>query len=310
MRDRSPQVPTGTADRREYYSVTITSTLGSGVTQFRVPRMLVIVLAWSATMLVVATLVGLVLFGHFLNEARTAGTLRQENLSLKRQLAQLGAIEQRLAVLDSMRVAVLRVVGVEEPENMPASEPPQERSGDDADGEYRMVGPGPEPVLEDLDTIRAALTRTPMAGPRTRGFGPIGDDGIFHTGNDIAGQTGAPVVAAGDGIVSFVGSDKVFGNVLVIAHGPRLSTMYGHASRILVRVGDFVTAGQVVAEAGSTGRSTAPHLHFEIQWDGKSIDPGLVFTKWQGTGTPERAESGSAGSPGDEVRITNNLGSR
>jgi len=310
MPERTSQLVSSAADHRDYYSVTITSTMGSAVTQFRLPRSIVRVLASLAALLIVLNLVGLVVFSHLLHQARSTGTLRRENQTLRRQLAQLGAIEQRLAALDSVRVAMLRVVGVEEPENVPPSELSQDRAPQDQAGEYRVAGPGPEPVLEDLDVVRSALSHPPMAGPLTRDFGPIGNEGIFHTGIDIAGQTGAPVGAAGEGIVSFVGSDRVFGNVLVIAHGPRLSTMYGHASRILVRVGDFVTAGQIVAEVGSTGRSTAPHLHFEILWDGQSIDPSVVFGTWHSPGASERAEGRPEDRPGDEIRVNDNTGSR
>ena len=70
----------------------------------------------------------------------------------------------------------------------------------------------------------------------------------------------------------------VFGVVLVIAHTSRISTMYGHNFEVSVRVGDFVSMGQKVAEVGSTGQSSAPHLHLEVQWDGGAIDPTLVFS--------------------------------
>ncbi len=310
MKESAAQRLPGTGERREYYSVTITSTARSGVTQFRLSRTLVRVAVAAAAVLVVMNVAGLVLFGHLLHRARSSGELIQDNHKLRSQLAQLGIMEQRLATLDSMRVAVLRVVGVDVPESVPASEQGQERGAVESAGEYRVTGPGPEPVLEDLDAIRAVLTRIPMAGPRTRGFGPLGEEGIFHTGNDIAGQTGAAVAAAGEGVVSFVGSDKVFGNVLLISHNPRLSTMYGHASRILVKVGDFVNAGEIVARAGSTGRSTAPHLHFEVLWDGRSIDPALVFKTWQDSGAPQRVDARPGNDPGDGGRATNNLGSR
>jgi len=316
MRDSDPRLTPGTPGRREFYSVTITSTRRSGVTQFRISRTLAGLAAWAGILLVVVNVAGLIVLGHLLQRARASGELLEDNHNLRGQLAQLVAMEQRLAALDSMRVAVLRAVGVEETERPPASEVSLDGGSDDPAAAYRLAGPGPDPVWEDLEVIRATLTRMPMAGPRTRGFGPLGDDGIFHTGNDIAGQTGAAIMAAGDGIVSFVGADKVFGNVLVVAHGPRLSTMYGHASRILVGVGDFVSAGEVVARAGSTGRSTAPHLHFEIQWDGKSIDPSLVFSRWQGSVGPDQVEgrpggsTGPGGGTGERIPTTHNLGSR
>ena len=115
----------------------------------------------------------------------------------------------------------------------------------------------------------------------------MGDTGIFHTGIDIAGETGAGVFAAGEGIVSFTGFHETFGLVLVIAHAPGVETVYGHNSQILVQVGDFITRGQVVAEVGNTGTSTAPHLHFEVHWRSRAIDPLLILP---GANTPDRED--------------------
>ena len=118
------------------------------------------------------------------------------------------------------------------------------------------------------------------------------------------------MAAAGEGVVTFVGSDPVFGNVLVIGHGPRLATMYGHASRVLVRVGDYVTAGQAVAVVGSTGRSSAPHLHFEVQWDGRAVDPGRALAAWEEAGGPAAAGQVPEPVQADGAHAIDNLGSR
>lgn len=310
MPGMAPQTTPRDANRREYYTITISSTTGSGVSQFRIPRPWLRLLAGLLAVTVVLLLASLIAFGHLLSRARSAEGLRQENEGLRRQLTQLAQIERRLAALDSTRVAMLRVVGVESPKIGVAAETGHEPRQDEPGGGYAALSPGPEPVLEECDAIRAALPREPIIGPYTRGFGPLREVGIFHTGSDIAGRTGASVVAAGEGIVSFVGSDRVFGNVLVIAHNPRLSTMYGHATRILVRVGDFVMAGQAVAEVGNTGRSSAPHLHFEVQWDGRSVDPGLVFAAWRNAGGPGEGDREPESVEHDGVRTDGNLGSR
>lgn len=282
------------ADRRTYYTITVASSTGSGVTQFHLSGLWVRLSVGLLSAAVLCLLTGLVVFGHLLARARAADALKQENAGLRQQLAHVAQLERRLASIDSTRVAMLRAIGVEVQDTGPGARAGYESNQDDQSAAYSALSPGPEPVMEDLDTIRAMLTREPVAGPRTRSFGPVSDGGIFHTGCDIAGRTGAPVAAAGEGIVAFVGSDRLFGNVLVIAHGPRLSTMYGHASRILVRVGDFVTAGQAVAEVGSTGRSSAPHLHFEVQWDGRSIDPALLYSEGRGPGNPDEGRTDPA----------------
>ncbi len=307
MATRKPESPRWDGDRRECYTITISSTTGSGVTQFRLRKMWLRAILGGLVVLGVAVLVGLAVFGQLISRARSTSALAQENVDLRRQLAQLGQIERRLAALDSSRVAMLRVVGVESPEPGASALMGGELAGADAGSGYAAAAPGPEPTLEELDTIQAALTQEPLAGPHTREFGPVSESGIFHTGNDIAGKTGALVVAAGEGVVTFVGFDPIFGKVLVITHGPRLATMYGHASRILVGVGDYVTAGQDVAVVGSTGRSSAPHLHFEVQWDGRAVDPGRALAAWARAGGPPRVGHAPAGDHGDGDRVSDNI---
>jgi murein DD-endopeptidase MepM/ murein hydrolase activator NlpD len=86
---------------------------------------------------------------------------------------------------------------------------------------------------------------------------------------------GTPVRSALDGKVKSAGWDDIYGNLIVVDHSESLSTVYGHNEKILVKEGDHVTKGQVIATIGNTGRSTAPHLHFEVLKKGKPIDPDL-----------------------------------
>jgi len=94
-----------------------------------------------------------------------------------------------------------------------------------------------------------------------------------HPGIDIAIPSGSYVLAAGDGRVLDVAEDPVYGLHLVLDHGAGYRTLYGHTSFATVQPGDRVFRGEVVALSGSTGRSTAPHLHFEILRDGEPVDP-------------------------------------
>jgi murein DD-endopeptidase MepM/ murein hydrolase activator NlpD len=105
-----------------------------------------------------------------------------------------------------------------------------------------------------------------------------GGDGEAHEGIDIAVPVGTPIRAAGGGTVEAAGADADYGMFVLLRHPGGYESMYGHASRVLVREGDSVVAGQVIALTGSSGRSTAPHLHFEIRREGQSLDP-LTFVK-------------------------------
>ncbi len=113
----------------------------------------------------------------------------------------------------------------------------------------------------------------------TRGQVRPGDPAESHPGLDIAVPVGTPVRAAGGGTVEAAGTDSAYGLFVLLRHSAGYETMYGHASRLLVGEGELVQAGQVVALSGNSGRSTAPHLHFEIRREGRSLDPLSVVKR-------------------------------
>ena len=102
---------------------------------------------------------------------------------------------------------------------------------------------------------------------------PIYNKKMLHTGVDITGRTGDPIYAAASGTVIFSGVNGGYGNCIIIDHGDHLTTYYAHCSKLLVKKGDKVDKGDLVGKVGSTGTSTAPHLHFEIRVDNTPIDP-------------------------------------
>lgn len=124
---------------------------------------------------------------------------------------------------------------------------------------------------------RRAGPTAPTVWPLTeRGFITQGlHDGIEgrHPGLDVAVPTGSYIRAAGGGVVTDVGEDAVYGRYVVIDHGSGYATLYGHASISLVELGQTVRERQIIALSGSTGRSTGPHLHFEILVEGEPVDP-------------------------------------
>jgi len=118
----------------------------------------------------------------------------------------------------------------------------------------------------------------PVVGKLESGFGgrrnPFGGRGYeFHTGQDIDAQTGDPVVAGARGTVAFAGVQNGYGNLVVIDHGGGLTSRYGHLSHIDVTQGQTVERGQFIGKVGSTGRSTGPHLHYEIRINDEPVDP-------------------------------------
>jgi murein DD-endopeptidase MepM/ murein hydrolase activator NlpD len=102
---------------------------------------------------------------------------------------------------------------------------------------------------------------------------PFTGRGAFHSGVDFAGTPGSKVVAVGPGVVSFSGYKSGYGNVVEITHPTGYVTRYGHNSRNLVKVGQSVARNQSIAVIGSTGRSTGTHVHFEVEHDGRVLNP-------------------------------------
>lgn len=102
---------------------------------------------------------------------------------------------------------------------------------------------------------------------------PFNGSKAFHEGLDFTANTGTNIRAAADGIVSSAERTPDYGNIVKIDHGSGLETRYAHASKLLVKAGERVVKGQIVAQVGSTGRSAGPHLHYEIRLNGNPLDP-------------------------------------
>jgi murein DD-endopeptidase MepM/ murein hydrolase activator NlpD len=115
----------------------------------------------------------------------------------------------------------------------------------------------------------------------TSGFGPRADPFTghqrFHGGLDIAAARGTPIHSARDGVVSFAGPAAGYGLMVEVDHGGGLVTRYAHADKLLVHVGMPVQAGSAIAEVGSTGKSTGPHVHIEARVHGRPVDPGTAL---------------------------------
>jgi murein DD-endopeptidase MepM/ murein hydrolase activator NlpD len=135
-------------------------------------------------------------------------------------------------------------------------------------------GPGDDGAVNDPLASAALIDHWPLsvAGYVTRS---LSDGRSRHPGVDIAVPPDSYIRAAGAGRVRAAGVDEVYGRYVVVEHGEGLETVYGHASRIFVTAGDRVGRGEVIALTGSTGRSTAPHLHFEVRHQGRPVDPFL-----------------------------------
>lgn len=136
--------------------------------------------------------------------------------------------------------------------------------------------------LARMAALERGLDGIPQVRPAaiaeiSSGFGyrsdPFTRRAAMHSGIDFKGPIGAPIYAAADGVVSFVGRKSGYGNVVEISHGNGLLTRYAHMSRFATRVGQRVAAGDRIGGIGNTGRSTGPHLHFEVRINDRAVNP-------------------------------------
>jgi len=197
------------------------------------------------------------------------------------QAARVPALEAELRQLDSERAEVARLgellseleVQYETVRQMLGADAPAPGQDTPVLPPLRGDTNRPNPATQRGDSVAAALiTQWPLA---TAGFitRNLSNGGLQHPGLDIATSRNAQIRAAGPGRVRAAGVDDVYGQYVVLDHGSGVESVYGHASRLLVTAGEQVERGQVIALTGSTGRSTGPHLHFEVRIGGRPVDP-------------------------------------
>jgi len=237
-------------------------------------------------------------------------------VNLDAMARKVGEMQARMVNLEAMGERVTGLAGVK-PDELKALERPAQSPGRPAQaagvGQGGPYVPLAHPTLEQLDATLGALERLaeqhgdvftlaesrlfesrlkslmipntrPVDAPIGSGFGfrtdPITGRPALHTGLDFAAEPGTTIAAAAGGMVASAGYHPQYGNLLEIDHGNGLTTRYAHTQRMLVKVGDLIKRGQPVALVGNTGRSTGPHLHFEVLVDGVMQDPAkfLVAT--------------------------------
>ena len=126
----------------------------------------------------------------------------------------------------------------------------------------KEVSPSGRPIVKGWLSSYYGMRTHPLTGRRE-----------MHKGIDFAGKLGGPVIAVAKGVVTYAGKRYNYGQLVEIAHGNGYSTRYAHNSRLLVSVGDTVEKGFQIAEIGSSGRSTGPHVHFEVLKNGRQVNP-------------------------------------
>jgi murein DD-endopeptidase MepM/ murein hydrolase activator NlpD len=268
-------------------------------------------------MVVAAVMVGHYL--SVVGSARENPALREDNLKLRSELAVIreqldhvsGTIERVERFDQKLRAMTLLsdpqrnlAMGPTEPQ------PLQGQGGDTNQFVRSQQAASPQALSQKLDKISAEATRQeqslqelqayfaeqksllasvpsiwPTRGWVTSDFGsrldPYTSERVMHAGLDIAGPHGKEIVAPADGTVVFAGLEGGYGNVLVVDHGYGIKTRYGHLAAIKVKAGEKLKRGDTIAAMGNTGRSTGPHLHYEVRVNGIAQNPRkFILDEW------------------------------
>lgn len=214
----------------------------------------------------------------FSNVSKSLKSIEQQQIARIENL-RLGADEKADAIAMILRRAGITPKAADEASDtggpyIPVSNP----AGDKFDLTLSQL----DLALQRLEEVRSQATRYPFGNPipgamETSGFGYRKDPFLgtlaLHPGIDFRGNIGDPARASGAGTVVSAGPASGYGNMVEIDHGNGITTRYGHLSEILVRVGQHVETGQEIGKVGNTGRSTGPHLHYEVRRNGVAIDP-------------------------------------
>jgi murein DD-endopeptidase MepM/ murein hydrolase activator NlpD len=293
----------------ESYTLIVVPDRQSEVRRFRLRRAW-IVQALVGVAVLFLTGVGLAVhYGSVVSEAQENPALRDENLKLKSEIAvireQLAHVQGTLDRVERFDQKLRAITLLSDPQRNLAMGPteaaPTMGSGDNQF--VRSSGQeSPAALAAKLDKLSAEATRQeqslqelqayfagqksllasvpsvwPTRGWVTSDFGsrvdPYTSERVMHAGIDIAGPHGKEIIAPSDGTVVFSGLEGGYGNVIVIDHGYGIKTRYGHLASLKVKAGERVKRGDLIAAMGNTGRSTGPHLHYEVRVNGIAQNP-------------------------------------
>jgi len=281
------------------YTFFIASSASGRMRRVRVPFYVLHFLAVLAIVGGATMLLGVGSYSRMLWKATSYNSLRRQQDSLKQQYVQLQTqvkdTNQRLSSLQSLAGEVAMAYGITrlrqtpfglmDADAMAASDTQFQQSIaefsylEKHDVSVPMLGGGPRlvPAAQLVGTLGVVPRLWPVIGQITGRFGerldPFSGEGAFHSGLDIASHMGDAIRATADGVVTEADTDAGYGRLVVIDHGFGITTWYGHLSAFNVEAGMHVKAGDVIGYEGQSGRSTGPHLHYEVRINNTPVNP-------------------------------------
>lgn len=282
--------------RGKHYTFFIASNASGGMRRVRIPLYVLHVFATLAVVGGITVVAGMGSYSRMLWKATSYNSLRREQDNLKQQYRQLQTeikdTNQRLNSLQSLASEVAMAYGITRLRTTPfaltdvSAEPDADfqQSLDEfsyleknattvalASGGLRLL-PGPQ-----MSSLGIVPSLWPVVGEITGHFGerldPFSGEGAFHAGMDIASHYGDDVRATADGVVVVMDRRAGYGRLVIIDHGFGVSTWYGHMSNFNTQVGTHVKRGDIIGYEGASGRSTGPHLHYEVRIYNTPVNP-------------------------------------
>jgi murein DD-endopeptidase MepM/ murein hydrolase activator NlpD len=250
--------------------------------KFKLSLLTVRIILGLAAFLLIFVVVMSVLHGKLLYDVVLGKSLKQENERLREYNSRIVELERELDEYKTFVARVAELAGIDfngssQTQTADISEDVESDTVQQAsivvEEEDTTAGVA-DSIAAEPDSLRRIPYGSPIEGWITKSY-TMNVPGLSgaHPGVDFAAKTGTEVKATADGITVLADWDETYGNLVAIDHGNGFTTYYGHNSKNLVKVGDKVSKGDVVALSGNTGRSSAPHLHYEIRKDDVPVDP-------------------------------------
>ena len=297
-------------DQRKYFTFLYVPSKNTGLKTIRIPKVLVFTALMATVALVASSTTAILKYASKIRDTYRVVALSNENETLKRQLDEISGdmnhLERQvrqnfdfqkkarlLANLDEINEDITEV-GVGGPNAGYISSLSVLDEGTRTDvvelreslekliRQAKLQTEGYTEIIGELDENQELRNATPSIRPVPRGFvssrfgrrmHPITGRPAFHYGVDYSVRLGTPIYATADGVVSYAGKWSEFGLMVEISHGSEYQTRYAHCSKLLVKKGQRVKRGDVIARVGSSGRSTATHLHYEVLHKGSKENP-------------------------------------
>lgn len=239
---------------RKGYSVHI-STTDSGISRsYFISRTRLRLLLSFIVIVFILLIVAIVSYSGVYLRAAQVEILKRRNNEIEREFTKLAEIKKNLEIAEVSSQKLKIMLGVDK-----SPEPVEPKF--DSTVEYNFETPVDSIFKGNIPSL------LPTQGTISQFFT------LGHEGLDFAAPRFSPIITAASGIVVNAGWDSIFGNYIIVEHDENYSTFYGHLQTIDTKIGNRISSGELIGTVGSTGRSTSPHLHYEIRFQGKPVDP-------------------------------------